>query len=63
VTILRDGKYIGTYAIKDLTLDSMIEKMIGGQIKKQYPPLPEPASEDALRVEGSLAAASCMTST
>jgi len=52
VTILRDGKKVGTYTIKDLTFDDMIEKMIGGQIKKQYPALPQPLPEDALRVEG-----------
>jgi ribose transport system ATP-binding protein len=52
VTILRDGKQVGTYAIKDLTFDAMIEKMIGGQIKKQYPALPMPLSDDALRVVG-----------
>ncbi len=51
VTILRDGKNAGTYEIADLTFDTMIEKMIGGQIKKQYPDLPPPTEEDALRVE------------
>ena len=51
VTILRDGKNVGTFDIKDLTLQSMIELMIGGQIKKQYPDLPAPAAEEALRVE------------
>lgn len=51
VTILRDGRNVGTFEIKELTLDTMIEKMIGGQIKKQYPALPAPSREDALRVE------------
>lgn len=51
VTILRDGKNVGTYAIKGLAFDTMIERMIGGQIKKQYPELPTPLAEDALRVE------------
>jgi ribose transport system ATP-binding protein len=51
VTILRDGKNVGTFRIKDLTFDAMIEKMIGGQIKKQYPALPKPAADDALCVE------------
>jgi ABC-type sugar transport system ATPase subunit len=51
VTILRDGKKVGTYLIKDLTFDAMIEKIIGGQIKKQYPALPKPSADDALRVE------------
>ncbi|MCX7047455.1 MAG: sugar ABC transporter ATP-binding protein [Candidatus Sumerlaeota bacterium] len=51
VTILRDGHNAGTYPISELTLDSMIEKMIGGQVKKQYPDLPAPAADEALRIE------------
>ncbi len=51
VTILRDGKNAGFYAIQELTLETMIERMIGGQIKKQYPNLPTPSEQDALRVE------------
>lgn len=52
VTILRDGLNTGTYYINELTLDSMIEHMIGGEIQKQYPALSQPGDEDALRVEG-----------
>lgn len=51
VTILRDGKNAGTYNISDITFDTMIEEMIGGQILRQYPKLPTPSPEDALRVE------------
>jgi ribose transport system ATP-binding protein len=51
VTILRDGKNEGTYEIKELAFDTMIEHMIGGQVKKQYPDLTSPAEDDALRVE------------
>jgi ribose transport system ATP-binding protein len=51
VTILRDGLNTGTHNIADITFDRMIEEMIGGQIQKQYPALPTPAHEDALRVE------------
>lgn len=51
VTILRDGRNAGTFNIRDLTLESMIERMIGGQVKRQYPDLPAPSSDEALRVE------------
>jgi ribose transport system ATP-binding protein len=51
VTILRDGKNVGTYEIKDLEFEAMIELMIGGAIKKQYPDLSAPGQDDALRVE------------
>jgi ribose transport system ATP-binding protein len=52
VTILRDGRNVGTFNIADLTFDTMIEKMIGGQIEKQYPALSQPSKEDALQVIG-----------
>ena len=51
VTILRDGTNVGTYEIRDLAFDTMIELMIGGEIKKQYPDLRTPSDENALRVE------------
>jgi ABC-type sugar transport system ATPase subunit len=50
VTILRDGKNVGTYNIKDLPFNQMIELMIGGQIKKQYPDFKAPSPENALQV-------------
>ena len=52
VTILRDGRNVGTFDIKELTLETMIQKMIGGQIEKQYPALPQPSAEIALQVTG-----------
>ncbi|MGB7537332.1 MAG: sugar ABC transporter ATP-binding protein [Anaerolineales bacterium] len=51
VTILRDGCNEGTYPIKDLTFEEMVEKMIGGQIKKQYPALPKASPETLLEVK------------
>jgi ribose transport system ATP-binding protein len=51
VTILRDGTNVGTYEIKDLAFNKMIELMIGGEIQKQYPDLRTPSAENALRVD------------
>jgi len=51
VTILRDGRNEGTYEIKELDFEAMIEHMIGGQIRKQYPDLAAASQDDALRVE------------
>lgn len=51
VTILRDGRNAGTHKIEDLTLDEMIERMVGGQVSRQYPALPDPQDAEALRVE------------
>jgi ribose transport system ATP-binding protein len=50
VTILRDGKNSGCHNISEMSLDEMIEKMIGGKIGKQYPELPKPKNEDALKL-------------
>lgn len=50
VTILRDGKNVGTYNIKEVALNAMIEMMIGGQIKKQYPDLIASSQDDALQI-------------
>lgn len=51
VTILRDGKNVGEFDIADLTLDTMIEKMIGSEVTKQYPALSPPSAENALEVK------------
>jgi ribose transport system ATP-binding protein len=51
VTILRDGKNVGTFEIEGLSFDTMIEKMIGGQVEKQYPKLSKPADDYSLQVE------------
>jgi len=52
VTILRDGKNAGTFSTSEVTLDQIIEKMIGKRIEAQYPRLSPPRQEEALRVEG-----------
>ena len=38
VTIMRDGKYIGTWPAKDLTIDFIIAKEVGRELKDMYPP-------------------------
>ena len=37
VTIMRDGKYIGTWDAKDLTNDFIITKMVGRELSNLYP--------------------------
>lgn len=37
-TIMRDGEYIGTYAIKELTRHRMIELMVGRSLESEFPP-------------------------
>ena len=51
VTILRDGRNAGTFQVAEITLDQIIEKMIGRRIETQYPRLGTPQGEEALRVQ------------
>ncbi|MFR8051906.1 MAG: sugar ABC transporter ATP-binding protein [Negativibacillus massiliensis] len=37
VTIMRDGQYIGTWAAKDLDIDTIITKMVGRELTNLYP--------------------------
>ncbi len=37
VTIMRDGKYIGTWPAKELTTDMIITKMVGRELSNLYP--------------------------
>jgi methyl-galactoside transport system ATP-binding protein len=38
VTIMRDGKYIGTWASKELTMEKIIRNMVGRELVNLYPP-------------------------
>lgn len=38
VTIMRDGQYIGTWEAKGLTVDTIVTKMVGRELKNLYPP-------------------------
>ena len=38
VTIMRDGRFIGTWEAKDLTTDKIITQMVGRELTNLYPP-------------------------
>ena len=52
MTILRDGCYIGTRDVKDVTKADMIEMMIGRQLTNQYPQRNTKIGDTALEVRG-----------
>ena len=52
MTILRDGCYIGTREVKEVTKADMIEMMIGRQLTNQYPQRDTKIGETALEVRG-----------
>lgn len=51
VTIMRDGKYIGTWAAKDLTIDEIISKMVGRELTHRFPYRENKPGEVILKVD------------
>ncbi|MGI6510788.1 MAG: sugar ABC transporter ATP-binding protein [Erysipelotrichaceae bacterium] len=51
VTIMRDGKYIGTWDAKDLTNDFIISKMVGRELTNLYPEKENVPGEIVFEVE------------
>ncbi|MED2974119.1 sugar ABC transporter ATP-binding protein [Fictibacillus sp. B-59209] len=54
VSVLRDGKYIGTVETKDTTSDELIRMMVGRSMKEIYPPktFPYVRDESLLELKG-----------
>lgn len=54
VTILRDGEYIDTFDMHtdEVTVETLIAKMVGRQLVEQFPKIQLPKGEEILRVEG-----------
>lgn len=52
ITILRDGQYIDTKYIKDITMDDVVQMMIGREIGERYPKRESEIGMEVLRVEG-----------
>ncbi len=51
VTIMRDGKKIGTWAAKELTTDIIISKMVGRDLTNRFPERTNVPSDVIMRVE------------
>ncbi|PWJ62751.1 MULTISPECIES: sugar ABC transporter ATP-binding protein [unclassified Fibrobacter] len=52
ITILRDGTYIDTKYIKDITMDDVVKMMIGREIGERFPKRDNAIGGEVLRVEG-----------
>ncbi|MEP7290245.1 MAG: sugar ABC transporter ATP-binding protein [Chloroflexota bacterium] len=50
VTVLRDGKYVGTETISEITPDRVIRMMVGRELGDLYPPKSEAVSEPLFEV-------------
>lgn len=51
VTIMRDGQYITDGSFGDMSMDSIIEHMVGRQIKEQFPRIPGKRGEKILEIK------------
>lgn len=51
ITIMRDGKYIGTWDSKDMTTDMIISKMVGRDLTNRFPPRENIPGEVFMKVE------------
>ncbi len=51
ITILRDGSYIGTEYIKDITMDDVVKMMIGREIGERFPQRDVTIGDEVIRVE------------
>ncbi|MCL4297361.1 MAG: sugar ABC transporter ATP-binding protein [Anaerolineae bacterium] len=52
VTVLRDGAYVGTRTIGEVTTDSLIQMMVGRTLADMFPKLDVEAGKVVLQVEG-----------
>ena len=51
VSIMRDGRHVGTYESKDLTMELIISKMVGRDLTHRFPPRSNHPGEVVLKVE------------
>jgi ribose transport system ATP-binding protein len=50
VTILKDGRYVGTHTVADVTMDDLVKMMIGRDLKDVFPKRGVPPGEVLLEV-------------
>ncbi|NLG83477.1 MAG: sugar ABC transporter ATP-binding protein [Firmicutes bacterium] len=52
VTVLRDGKYVGTVPVREVTDDTLVQMMVGRNITQMYPRHRRASGPELLRVKG-----------
>ena len=52
VSVFRDGRYIGTKNVADVSRDEMISMMVGHEVSNIFPKTDGPIGKEVLRVEG-----------
>ena len=51
VTVLKDGSYVGTWALSEINTQQLIVKMVGHELHDVYPSKQRPVGKELLRVE------------
>ena len=51
ITVLRDGEYVGTRNICDISMDDIVQMMIGREIGERYPKRDAKIGDEVLRIE------------
>jgi methyl-galactoside transport system ATP-binding protein len=52
VTVLRDGNYIGTEHVKGLTMDKIVNMMVGRDLEERFPPKTNTPGDVHMKVKG-----------
>ncbi|PKM49948.1 MAG: ABC transporter [Firmicutes bacterium HGW-Firmicutes-7] len=52
ITVLKDGKIVGTYNTENMTIDIVVEKMLGRKLEQSYPKVNATIGEELLEVQG-----------
>src|SRR5690606_17182425 len=52
VTVMRDGQYIGTYPVSEVTREDLIRMMVGRELTQEFPKEFFDRGHEVLRVEG-----------
>ncbi len=52
ISIMRDGQYIGTWLAKEMTIDTIIAKMVGRELTNLFPPRDNKPGEVILEAKG-----------
>ena len=52
VTVLRDGRFVGTHNVNEINRAGLIREMVGRELNEQFPKQKAAVGEELLRVEG-----------
>lgn len=48
ITIMRDGTYVGTWEVKDISDDEIVRQMVGRELTNVYPPMEDTATDEVV---------------